>query len=184
MGKYDADRFFTAPDPDLICCICRCVLHKPLESTCQHVFCKVCIQTWLVNHRSCPNCRQRLSTSGLKPVLPIVRNMINRLLIKCENISNGCIKRISLELYANHIKECDYGLVGCLNSGCTRNILRKDMMKHEKECLHRLVKCKKGCGLPIIVAAMREHSCIQELKNNMQSEFGGWGGGGEVWVNL
>ncbi|PIK41107.1 putative dentin sialophosphoprotein [Apostichopus japonicus] len=97
MAKYEVDRFESPPDPDLVCCICQCVLDKPLQSPCQHVFCKVCIETWLTNRKNCPNCRKSLRISKLKPVIPIVRNMINRLIIRCDNYSHGCIEGVKLE---------------------------------------------------------------------------------------
>ncbi|KAJ8037704.1 E3 ubiquitin-protein ligase PDZRN3-B [Holothuria leucospilota] len=168
MAKYEVDRFQSPPDPDLVCCICQCVLDKPLESPCQHVFCKVCIETWLTNRKNCPNCRKRLRISKLKPVLPIVRNMINRLIIRCDNYSHGCVEGIKLEYYDTHVNQCGFVPLKCMNTGCDVTVLRKDMLAHEKECLFRLVICKKGCGFPVSAEQQDNHSCVQVLKMNME----------------
>lgn len=168
MAKYEVDRFESPPDPDLVCCICQCVLDKPLQSPCQHVFCKVCIETWLTNRKNCPNCRKSLRISKLKPVIPIVRNMINRLIIRCDNYSHGCIEGIKLEYYDAHVKQCDYVPLKCMNTGCEVTVLRKDMLAHEKECHFRLVVCKKGCGYPVAADQQQNHSCVAVLKANME----------------
>ncbi|XP_071477780.1 uncharacterized protein [Diadema antillarum] len=167
MAKYDVDRFETPPDEDLVCCICQCVLDNPLESPCRHVFCKVCIETWLTNRNNCPNCRKRLRVSKLKPVLPIVRNMINRLLIKCENREHGCLNGIKLEMYDKHQQNCDYAPIKCLNTGCGETVLRMNMLAHEQNCKFRLIMCKKGCGLPIPMEQSKKHNCLEELKHSM-----------------
>ncbi|XP_063962010.1 dentin sialophosphoprotein-like [Lytechinus pictus] len=167
MAKYDVDRFENPPDEDLICCICQCVLDNPLESPCRHVFCKVCIETWLTNRSNCPNCRKRLRISKLKPVLPIVRNMINRLLIICENREHGCTGGIKLEMYDRHVQNCDFAPIKCLNTGCGQTVLRKNMLAHEQTCKYRLIMCKKGCGLPISMEKLKKHNCLDELKKSM-----------------
>ncbi|XP_071815046.1 uncharacterized protein [Apostichopus japonicus] len=168
MAKYEVDRFESPPDPDLVCCICQCVLDKPLQSPCQHVFCKVCIETWLTNRKNCPNCRKSLRISKLKPVIPIVRNMINRLIIRCDNYSHGCIEGVKLEYYDVHEKQCDYLPLKCMNTGCEVTVLRKDMLAHEKECHFRLVVCRKGCGFPVAADQEQNHSCVAVLKSNME----------------
>lgn len=170
MAKYDVDRFESPPDEDLICCICQCVLDNPLESPCRHVFCKVCIETWLTNRNNCPNCRKRLRIAKLKPVLPIVRNMINRLLIVCENREHGCANGIKLEMYDKHAQNCDFAPIKCLNTGCGQTVLRQNMLAHEQTCKYRLIMCKKGCGLPISMEKLKKHNCLDELKTSMTGE--------------
>ncbi|XP_071953482.1 uncharacterized protein [Antedon mediterranea] len=169
MGRFEVHRFVTAPDPDLICCVCCCVLDDPMVSPCQHVFCKVCISTWLRNHRSCPNCRAYLHSSRLKPVLPILCNMINRLQVRCENAETGCVYTSQLETYNNnHIDVCEYSMVKCKNNECNIEVLRKHLSEHENECCHRLTKCDKGCDLMFPLGKLREHNCMSELKVKLQ----------------
>ncbi|XP_033102581.1 dentin sialophosphoprotein-like [Anneissia japonica] len=172
MGKFEVDRFVNAPDPDLVCCVCYCVLDDALESPCQHVYCKVCIYTWLDNRKSCPNCRRRLRSTRLKPVLPIVRNMINRLQIRCENVENGCTHVMQLEAYNSHVEMCDYRFVNCTNNECNEKVLYKNLEEHKHQCLHRLTKCEKGCDLLLPLGKLTGHNCLSELKEKLQKVEG------------
>ena len=78
MSRYDVEKFDPAPDPDLVCCICQCVLDKAVECPCRHVFCQLCIERWLTNRHTCPTCRKRTTKQDLQPVLPLLQNVLNR----------------------------------------------------------------------------------------------------------
>ncbi|XP_033745908.1 uncharacterized protein DDB_G0287625-like [Pecten maximus] len=165
MSRFDVEKFNPAPDPDLICCICQCVLDSPMESPCRHVFCKICIETWLANHHNCPTCRRSLRTRRLKPVLPLVQNMINRLQMSCDFSINGCKEILILEQYDSHLKVCDYEKLKCRFSKCGIELLRKDLSEHEEElCKFREKKCNKQCGLMIPISVFDTHDCFAELQ--------------------
>ncbi|XP_060080436.1 ORC ubiquitin ligase 1-like [Ylistrum balloti] len=165
MSRFDVEKFNPAPDPDLICCICQCVLDSPMESPCRHVFCKICIETWLTNHHNCPTCRRSLRTRRLKPVLPIVQNMINRLQMSCDFSKNGCKEILLLEQYDSHLKVCDYEKLKCRFSKCGIELLRKDLSEHEEElCEFREKQCNKQCGLMIPISVFDTHDCFKELQ--------------------
>lgn len=172
MSRFDVEKFESPPDPDLICCICQCVLEGPVESPCRHVFCKVCIETWLHRNRNCPTCRHRLKKRHLKPILPIVQNMLNRLLMYCDFRINGCDERLPLEVYDKHIKECDFKMVGCRYEKCFVSVLQKFLKKHEEEeCEHREKLCTKVCGLMIPVRIYDGHDCVEELRKYSQGKI-------------
>nr|XP_011421246.2 serine/arginine repetitive matrix protein 2-like isoform X1 [Crassostrea gigas] len=172
MSRFDVEKFESPPDPDLICCICQCVLEGPVESPCRHVFCKVCIETWLHRNRNCPTCRHRLKKRHLKPILPIVQNMLNRLLMYCDFRINGCDERLPLEVYDKHIKECDFKMVGCRYEKCFVSVLQKFLKKHEEEeCEHREKLCSKVCGLMIPVRIYDGHDCVEELRKYSQEQY-------------
>ncbi|XP_011421246.3 micronuclear linker histone polyprotein [Magallana gigas] len=172
MSRFDVEKFESPPDPDLICCICQCVLEGPVESPCRHVFCKVCIETWLHRNRNCPTCRHRLKKRHLKPILPIVQNMLNRLLMYCDFRINGCDERLPLEVYDKHIKECDFKMVGCRYEKCFVSVLQKFLKKHEEEeCEHREKLCTKVCGLMIPVRIYDGHDCVEELRKYSQEQY-------------
>lgn len=137
-----------------------------MESPCRHVFCKVCIETWLANHHNCPTCRRRLRTHRLKPVLPIVQNMINRLQISCDFTENGCEEILILEQYEGHLKVCDYQKLKCsFFDKCGEEVLRKDIHEHEHElCEFRQKRCLKQCGLMITISYYDTHDCFEELQ--------------------
>ncbi|KAK3091904.1 hypothetical protein FSP39_023585 [Pinctada imbricata] len=165
MSRFDVEKFEPPPDPDLVCCICQCVLDGPVESPCRHVFCKICIETWLRNNRNCPNCRSRLRNDDLKPVLPLVQNMLNRLLMFCDFRSNGCTQKVMLETYEKHIKECEFEMLKCKYEKCGQSLLRKDLKKHEEDlCEFREKRCTDRCGLSIPIRDFDSHDCIEELR--------------------
>ncbi|XP_076074756.1 uncharacterized protein LOC143045842 [Mytilus galloprovincialis] len=174
MSQYDTEKFCQPPDPDLICCICQCVLQSPVESPCRHVFCNVCITTWLNNHRNCPTCRRRVKKRQLKPVLPIVQNMINRLLMFCDFKDNGCAETVMLEIYVNHVEGCGYRKLKCRFNRCDKMILKKDKDQHENQvCEFREKLCIGRCGLMIPVCVYDTHDCYEELQkfNQEKSEL-------------
>lgn len=172
MSRYDIDKFESPPDPDLVCCICQCVLDNPVESPCRHVFCKICIETWLNNSSSCPACRRSTRKNSLRPVLPLVQNMLNRLLMFCDFKDNGCEQKIMLEHYINHIKTCGYEMVVCRYPKCSKCMLRLHIENHEEnECSEREKLCEKQCGLMIPLSTFDTHDCIEELRNFARGKF-------------
>ncbi|CAH1274431.1 RNF151 [Branchiostoma lanceolatum] len=168
MGKFELEMFDPPPDQEFICSICRCVMEDPQECPCGHVFCKECIQQWLRSHSNCPNCRKQCYQ--VKPVLPMVRNLINHLTIRCENHEAGCDKKVQLEYYDNHKKVCDYASVPCPNEGCDLHVLRINMDKHNSVCDFHRDTCVKGCGISILRKEQKGHSCILELKKKLEEQ--------------
>ena len=166
MSRYDIDLFTTPPDPELLCAICRSVIDGPCETPCRHVFCKVCIETWLNLGHTCPTCRKWLSKDRLKPGLPLLANMINRLKVYCKHQFIGCRSSFTLESAATHEKECGYAPIRCRNQKCRKKILRREVEQHETvECKYRTILCEKGCDLHIAVREIDAHHCLTALKN-------------------
>ena len=108
MG-FDLERF---PNEDigseLICSICTGVLEKPLETSCQHLFCGECIQEWLSRQKTCPHCRKNITTTDLRQVLPALKNILNKQKINCEYKSNGCKELVTIETLPKHLSSCSY----------------------------------------------------------------------------
>ena len=108
MG-FDLEQF---PNEDigsgLICSICTGVLEKPLETSCQHLFCGECIQKWLSRRKSCPRCRKNITTTDLRQVLPDLKNILSKQKIKCEYKSNGCKELVTTEALPTHLSFRSY----------------------------------------------------------------------------
>lgn len=168
MGKFDLDQFHTPPDPDLMCPICQSVLDDGVESPCHHLFCRPCIEKWLEKRPSCPTCRGVLLTDDLHPVVPMVRNMINHLQMKCPYAKNGCKKAIQLKNFETHVQGCGFLCVTCCHPRCKRQMLKKDVTAHERRCGLREVKCNKECQLMIPVKHQRRHTCMEALKERVK----------------
>lgn len=167
MSRYEVDKFDPPPDPDLICCICHSVLDTPRLSPCNHVFCKLCIETWLKRQDTCPTCRDMTLESDLRPVIPMVQNVLNRLNMICDYRSNGCDKKVMLEYYLNHIENCDYQMLKCRFAKCGQSFLRKECKTHEDDCKYREVKCNRDCGLMILFEDKSTHDCLTSLKKTI-----------------
>lgn len=163
MG-YDIDRFVAPINEGLLCCICRDVLEDPVQSPCEHAYCKTCIEAWLVHETRCPEDRKPLALSNLKPLFRYMKNDLNQLQIKCVNCIVGCNHVSSLEFVANHELSCDYGEMECPNDRCHVSITRKDISQHLSVCEFRTKDCPNGCGLTMITPEDSNHSCIAELK--------------------
>ncbi|KAF1920165.1 SNF2 family N-terminal domain-containing protein [Ampelomyces quisqualis] len=50
------------------CIICQDTIELGVLTTCGHKYCKVCINTWWQQHRTCPLCKQKLSSSDFKDI--------------------------------------------------------------------------------------------------------------------
>ncbi|KAL7668167.1 hypothetical protein ACOME3_008881 [Neoechinorhynchus agilis] len=138
MG-YDVNRFEGPIDEELICPICSGVLENPTQvPACEHAFCRDCICQWLSTDTRCPLDRKIVSVSCLKPVPRILRNLLNKLEIHCDNVDHGCDQVMRLELLSDHLEICQYNP-------------------------KRPIRCDT-CGLVVPQDEMEEHSCVRELR--------------------
>ncbi|XP_074649306.1 uncharacterized protein LOC141904589 [Tubulanus polymorphus] len=167
MSRFDVDCFVKPPDHELICCICQFVLDQPVESPCRHVFCRICVTRWLDTKDSCPTCRHSpLLEAHLKPALPLIQNMINKLEIRCKNFTNGCPVQFVVEFFDQfHQDNCDYRFIRCKYKKCQREILAKHEAKHDSECDWKEIQCNKQCGLHILAKDLITHNCVESLRN-------------------
>ncbi|XP_067686819.1 E3 ubiquitin-protein ligase NRDP1-like [Haliotis asinina] len=140
MG-YEVVRFEGDVDEELICPICSGVLEEPLQAPqCEHAFCAGCIHEWLTRQPTCPVDRSPITSNQLKQVPRILRNLLSRLHIKCDNASYGCMAVIKLDLLQSHVQECEH---------------------NPKKPVH----CEQGCGLIIPKDELKDHNCTRELRN-------------------
>ena len=107
MG-WDIDRFPGEVDSELICCICTGVLQDPVESPCRHVFCTSCVKPWINKNSTCPQCRGKIYEKDLKPVVPILKNIIDKQKICCEYKENGCEEVVTIEALQRHLEKCSF----------------------------------------------------------------------------
>jgi len=101
----------------------------------------------------------------MKPALPLLRNIIGRLRVRCDFIEEGCTEILDYEQLGNHIRSCPYGPMGCENEGCQTTFPRKDKNKHEAECPFRRMVCSQGCGLEYKLNEAVNHNCMKSLKS-------------------
>lgn len=75
----------------------------------------------------------------------ILRNLLSRLKIKCDNFVHGCQQDVKLDMLVTHLEECDYNP-------------------------KRPIPCEQGCSLVIPKDEMKNHNCVRELRNLIQSQ--------------
>ena len=106
MG-YDAVRFVTPVDEEFICSICLGVFENPVHGRCGHTYCRSCIVNWITNHENtCPLDRISLFPEELVDAPLPFKNLINRLLIKCEYEYRGCTHVCMISSLNTHHYSC------------------------------------------------------------------------------
>ncbi|XP_046681463.1 E3 ubiquitin-protein ligase NRDP1 [Homalodisca vitripennis] len=145
MG-FDVHRFSGEVDEELVCPICSGVLEDPLQAPlCEHAFCRSCIQEWISRQPTCPVDRQAITSAQLRPVPRILRNLLSRLCITCENSQYGCSAVLKLDSLTSHLEECEHNP-------------------------KRPVPCEQGCGLVIPMDELKDHNCVKELRSLIHSQ--------------
>ena len=145
MG-YNVECFQCNVDEELICSICNGVLKDPIQTqSCEHSFCSKCILEWLKEQTSCPVCRSEVLLNDLKPVARILRNLLGKLMIFCENKNFGCTLVMRLDQLPPHLFQCEFNP-------------------------KRLVPCKEGCSMVIPLDEVNAHNCIRELYFKLETQ--------------
>ncbi|KAM6925420.1 E3 ubiquitin-protein ligase NRDP1 [Xenentodon cancila] len=145
MG-YDVTRFQGEVDEDLLCPICSGVLEEPVQAPhCEHAFCNACITQWFAQQQICPVDRTVVTLAHLRPVPRIMRNMLSKLQISCDNASFGCTATLRLDQLQSHLKDCEHNP-------------------------KRPVTCEEGCGLEMPKDELPNHNCIKHLRTVVQQQ--------------
>ena len=137
QSGFDRDKFVDCKDEldEFLCAICQGIFRDPkVTQCCGQTYCHKDISQWLVAHNTCPNCRKRLSVSGLIDPPKALKNLWSKLKMRCDYSEQGCNESINLEDVAVHLSQCDY--------------------RPNAEC--------KTCG--IVRASVKDHNCIESLK--------------------
>ena len=126
---------------------------------CEHAFCRGCITEWLSRQPTCPVDRNPITTANLRSVPRILRNLLSRLNINCDNAAFGCTQVLKLDALTNHLEECEHNP-------------------------KRPLPCEKGCGFVIPkdefkvncqelsfhsdhtnnTNTFKDHNCVRELR--------------------
>lgn len=117
------------------------MLEDPLQIVnCEHAFCSSCIQEWLSRQPTCPVDRQPIATSNLRSVPRILRNLLSRLNISCDNQIYGCQQILKLDALTSHLEDCEFNP-------------------------KRPLPCEQGCGFVIPADELKDHNCVRELRS-------------------
>lgn len=168
MMGYDVERFVSPVNDGLLCCICRDVLEDPLQASCEHAYCRSCIEGWLVQETTCPEDRKPLSLDQLRPLFRYMRKDLDKLQVRCQNRVLGCTHIGDLEFIVAHESECVYGTTECKNVGCDIVTTRQELDDHLSVCKFRDKVCERGCGVVVAPKGTDEHSCFSELRTAVE----------------
>ncbi|KAI0371179.1 hypothetical protein BV20DRAFT_942559 [Pilatotrama ljubarskyi] len=129
MTSYN---YLDTPNVNLVCCICRSPFLDPCTArTCSHTFCYDCISHAIAVNRQCPIDRTPLSLHDLAPADPVIRNLVDELIVICPNEHLGCSYTCQRLLLPIHLTDtCQYVQVACPDGNCTARILKRDVEKH------------------------------------------------------
>ncbi|KAL7740464.1 hypothetical protein ACLKA6_006996 [Drosophila palustris] len=145
MG-YDLSLIIGHVDEELLCPICADVLEEPMQSSsCEHAFCRYCIEKWMQEKQICPVDRSDLLPIHLVPVSRLMRNMLGRLKIKCSFAENGCTAVLTLDEFRNHVAHCQ---------------------NNPKV----VILCTKGCGMKVPKDELSKHNCVFELREQLKDQ--------------
>ena len=139
---YEDELFQYPVGPSLHCCICTNVIKDPVMCNNEHIFCRACITTHLMNSHTCPTCMQPLTVETLRQAHRGIRNLLSELQIRCEFFDRGCGKFIQLGDLERHVADCGFAPAVCSNEGCQLEVNKHDLLHHETAvCKQRRVKC-------------------------------------------
>lgn len=176
---------------DYTCSICLNLVNSPqICSSCENMFCEICIEEWLKKSCLCSFCRAEFKTSQLPR---IIRNSLEVIEIKCP--TNSCEEPILLKNLKEHINErCtnfvfDYNCIFCqekINSKrdqkdlmdhigkcrlfeikcniCNTNLNKKEFKQHFDKCLNKTLDCEY-CAKKLVIKDVSKHTKKECLEN-------------------
>ena len=101
-GKLVAN--MTAVSPTLQCSICLDLVMTPVEcQNCSKLFCKNCIDSWLINAKECPNKHPFVKKEELDEW---VKKALGKIFLKCPY--KGCKSDYNYKYWTDHLKKCPF----------------------------------------------------------------------------
>lgn len=86
-----------------------CIALFPTQAPhCEHAFCNACITQWFSQQQTCPVDRSVVTVAHLRPVPRIMRNMLSKLQITCDNAVFGCTAIVRLDNLMSHLNDCEH----------------------------------------------------------------------------
>eukprot|EP00755_Sulcionema_specki_P032681 Sspe_Gene.99268::Locus_72712_Transcript_1_1_Confidence_1.000_Length_1138::g.99268::m.99268 len=120
-------------DEDLLCAVCHSLLESPVQTSCDHHFCRSCFNTALKSNNVCPFCREPnpCCTDSSR----LVKGLLARQRIKCTR----CGTEMQRDQWETHEQTCDFTPLTCPHSqyGCKARPMRRKLSTHASTCEFR-----------------------------------------------
>ncbi|KAG9248676.1 hypothetical protein BJ878DRAFT_327425 [Calycina marina] len=158
---YRALTYADTVNENLICPICKVAFVDPVDTECEHTFCKECIAHALEHNDVCPFDRNPLpQPATLTRSHKIVINQLDSLLVEC----SSCRAHVPRSMLRNHLdRYCKEALVDCPDKGCLQQVRRKLV---DQGCLHNNIACPdcEGIHQEVAMSKHREESCEERQR--------------------
>ena len=151
-------------DPELMCSICHLPFKDPRSTPCDDTFCLECISKWIqTQNRSCPVCRRSLSIDELTQVNRPIRNMLDRIRVKCITCGQSGLLRGNFKEHVE--KTCPKMQILCPSADikCPWEGQRDQLDEHLSNCAFHSLRY-------IITPLMTENEQLKELISKFRSD--------------
>eukprot|EP01062_Namystynia_karyoxenos_P033186 TRINITY_DN243_c0_g1_i9.p1 TRINITY_DN243_c0_g1~~TRINITY_DN243_c0_g1_i9.p1 ORF type:complete len:504 (+),score=170.22 TRINITY_DN243_c0_g1_i9:88-1512(+) len=145
---------------ELECGICsKPALGCPVETPCEHLFHRRCLDDWLGRSQQCPSCRTEFPAENARYRDPsrTLKGVLSRLKVKCPQECGAPPMRF--DQLAGHIQaggDCIRTPVRCQNEDCGQISERGQAKQHHDECPHRVEPCPM-CELRMKAIDLPDH---------------------------
>ena len=136
MG-IDVNRFTGDNHEQFQCAVCLDIVEEPVETPCEHLFCKSCLKTTDAGATKykCPTCRKEFNHA--KSVNRNLKAIYDSLKLRCT--SSECKEQFTISNYKSHDETCQKRFFKC--SSCITNQPLDTMNKsHCEPCIKDLTK--------------------------------------------
>eukprot|EP01062_Namystynia_karyoxenos_P049524 TRINITY_DN3794_c0_g1_i2.p1 TRINITY_DN3794_c0_g1~~TRINITY_DN3794_c0_g1_i2.p1 ORF type:complete len:465 (+),score=149.13 TRINITY_DN3794_c0_g1_i2:93-1397(+) len=165
-GEIDAAAGQELLTDEIYCTICtRTALRDPVQTPCEHVFHRACLERALKVRRQCPNCR----ADDAVPVAldSVVCNMITRLLVHCPQQCGA--RPMPFGSLSSHIEaggDCPETPIHCANERCRVVTARREAGQHAAVCPRRKEPCPT-CNAKIHHSDLQKHNATHGEKRRV-----------------
>jgi hypothetical protein len=125
---------------DYTCNLCEGVMHDPVMETCGIIYCRSCINTFVLNKGVCPKGKNCDPSSFIS--VGFVIKVTGKQKVYCKNKQTGCDW---IEMYSDlgkHLQvECKHQPVACKYDGCEVKLIKNNIEMHMTNCEFKKENC-------------------------------------------
>ncbi len=151
---------------EITCNICSNIFCEPVQcSECNNCFCLICIQNW---NKESNSCIYRCTNSRIVPANRFIKNILSKLIFKC----NNCLLEIQYDSYLAHYKsECKFNRIQTDNQEFKQdNGTQFKLIKEYTEKIQNLEK-EKEKQYEIITNLKKDNELYKDLNIKQLTEI-------------